>query len=58
MSKPPPPGTQLKTRGVAVKVVPVTCKVPLLKVIAPAGLPRLLSAETDTVPRVRVVPPV
>ena len=48
---------QVMARAVDVIVLPVTCSVPPLNVNPPAASPRFSSFETESVPRVRVVPP-
>ena len=58
MSKLPPAGSQLIARDVLLKLVPVIWSVPPLKESGPASPPRFASCDTDTMPPVKVVPPV
>jgi hypothetical protein len=53
----PPPALSVIVRVVARLKLAPNCSVPPLKVSAPVLAPRLLSAETLTMPALKLVPP-
>ena len=55
VSKVPPPALSVMAR--LLKKLPLNCSVPPLKLMPPLALPRLLSADTASVPALMMVPP-
>jgi len=56
ISKPPPVAPKVIARGVDWKLVPVTCRVPPSKSRPALAAPRFVSALTDKVPALSMVP--